>query len=228
MKAHPIFARFYDRLARSMWPIEVEHRTELVSGLEGRVLEVGAGTGLNFQLYPSGVEVVAAEPEPNMLRRALDRAGDTPARVRLVRAAAEALPFPEGSFDAAVVSLVLCSVRDASAAASELRRVLRPGGELRVFEHVRSVNPRHARWQDRLTPIWRRFSAGCHPNRDTAATLRSAGFSLDVRRIPIGPPSPARPHILGVARQRGVRGGSSQAEERSSDETSERTPRDEG
>ncbi|MGH2710841.1 MAG: class I SAM-dependent methyltransferase [Actinomycetota bacterium] len=202
MRAHPIFARFYDRLARSMWPVEVEHRTELVSGLEGRVLEVGAGTGLNFQLYPAGVEVVAVEPEPNMANRAVGRLGEATGHVRLLRAVAEALPFPDRSFDAAVVSLVLCSVRDPRVAVSEIRRVLRPDGELRIFEHVRSQNPRHARWQDWLTPIWRSFSAGCHPNRDTAATLRSAGFDVDVRRIPIGPVTPARPHILGAATPR--------------------------
>lgn len=202
MKAHPIFARFYDRLARAMWPKEVEHRTELMAGLRGRVLEVGAGTGLNFQLYPEGVEVVAVEPEPNMARRAVRRAAEAPVRVRPLRAAAESLPFRDGSFDAAVLSLVFCSVLDARAAASELRRVLRAGGEVRIYEHVRSENPRHARWQDRITPIWRRINAGCRPNRDTAARLRAAGFEVDVRRVPIGPPSPARPHILGVARPR--------------------------
>lgn len=202
MKAHPIFARFYDRLARSTWPLEVEHRTELFSGLHGRALEVGAGTGLNFQLYPEGVEVVALEPEPNMLRRARERRGEGPSRVRLVRGAAESLPFGDGSFDAAVVCLVLCSVARPSTAISELRRVLRPGGELRVFEHVRSEDPRHARWQDWLTPLWGRLSAGCHPNRDTGASLRAAGFDVEVRRVPIGPPTPARPHVLGVARPR--------------------------
>ena len=202
MKAHPIFARFYDRISRSVWPIEVEYRTEMVAGLRGRVLEVGAGTGLNFQLYPKGVEIVALEPEPNMIRRARERLGEGPGPVRLVRGAAESLPFPDGSFDAAVVSLVLCSVARPAVAISELRRVLRPDGELRVFEHVRSENPRHARWQDWLTPLWRPLSAGCHPNRDTGASLRAAGFDVEVRRVPIGPPTPARPHIVGVARPR--------------------------
>jgi ubiquinone/menaquinone biosynthesis C-methylase UbiE len=202
MKAHPIFARFYDRISRSMWPIEVDHRTELVAGLQGRVLEVGAGTGINFQLYPEGVEVIGLEPEPNMMERARVSAAEAPARVRLLRAAAEAIPFEDAAFDAVVISLVFCTVRKPSVAASELRRVLRPEGQLRIFEHVRSENPRHARWQDWLTPIWRPFSGGCHPNRDTAATLRSSGFDVDVRRIPIGPPTPARPHILGVARPR--------------------------
>ena len=202
MKTHPIFAWFYDRLSRSVWPIEVEYRTELVAGLRGRVLEVGAGTGLNFQLYPEGVDVVALEPEPNMIRRARERLRERPSRVHLVRGPAEALPFPDASFDAAVVSLVLCSVARPDLAISELRRILRPGGELRVFEHVRSEDPRHARWQDWLTPIWRPLSAGCHPNRDTPASLRAAGFDVDARRVPIGPPTPARPHIVGVARLR--------------------------
>jgi ubiquinone/menaquinone biosynthesis C-methylase UbiE len=202
VKEHPLFARFYDRLSRSMWEVEAPHRTELVSDLSGRVLEVGAGTGLNFQLYGQGVEVVAIEPEPNMRRRALEKAADASAPVRLLGGAGEALPFQDGSFDAAVVSLVLCSVRQPAAAAAELRRVLKPGGELRIFEHVRSTDRGHARWQDWLTPVWGFFSAGCHPNRDTAATLREAGFEVEVRRIPIGPPTPARPHILGVARPR--------------------------
>ncbi len=202
MKAHPIFARFYDRLSRSTWSLEVGHRTELVAGLTGRVLEVGAGTGLNFQLYPKAVEVIALEPEPNMARRARERLGDGPSPVRLVRGAAEALPFPDGTFDAAVASLVLCSVARPDLAIPELRRVLRPDGELRIFEHVRSEDPRHARWQDWLTPLWRPLSAGCHPNRDTSAALRAAGFALDVHRVPIGPPTPARPHIVGVARPR--------------------------
>lgn len=202
VKAHPIFARFYDRLSRSAWPIEVEHRTELVSGLRGRVLEIGAGTGLNFQLYPKEAGVVALEPEPNMIRKARERTGEAGSPVRLVRGSAEVLPFTDASFDAVVTSLVLCSVARPDVAISELRRVLRPEGELRIFEHVRSENPRHARWQDWLTPLWRPMSAGCHPNRDTGAALRAAGFELEVRRVPVGPPTPARPHIVGVARLR--------------------------
>lgn len=202
MKAHPIFARFYDRLARAMWPKEVEHRAELMAGLSGRVLEVGAGTGLNFELYGEGVTVVAMEPEPNMARRAVVRAAAAPIPVRVLRGAAEALPFADATFDAAILSLVFCSVLDARTSASELRRVLRGNGEVRIYEHVRSENPRHARWQDWATPVWRRINAGCRPNRDTARRLRDAGFDVDVRRVPVGPPSPARPHILGVARPR--------------------------
>ncbi len=202
MKDHPIFARCYDRLSRKMLPIELEHRTELVAGLTGRALEVGAGTGLNFDLYPQGVSIVALEPEPTMAAKAHQAARLAPNPVRLLRGAAESLPFADASFDAVVVSLVLCSVQDPNRAAREIRRVLRPHGELRIYEHVRSRNPRHARWQDLLAPLWGFFSGGCHPNRDTGRTLGAAGFELEVRRIPIGPPTPARPHILGVGRLR--------------------------
>ncbi len=202
MKEHPLFARFYDWISQKMSPVEEPHRREMLEGLGGRVLEVGAGPGVNFPLYGPGARVVAMEPEPNMIRRAAGRAAEAPAPVTLVRAAAERLPFREGAFDAAVLSLVMCSVADPPGVANEVGRVLRPGGEVRIYEHVRSESRRHARWQDRITPVWRRFSAGCHPNRDTAATLQAEGFEVDVRRIPIGPPTPARPHILGAARRR--------------------------
>jgi ubiquinone/menaquinone biosynthesis C-methylase UbiE len=99
-----------------------------------------------------------------------------------------------------VACYVLCSVEDPTRAISELRRVLRPGGQVRVYEHVRSSDPRWARVQDAITPVWRRFGCNCHPNRDTAALLQVAGFDVDIRRFSFGPPAPVRPHILGVAR----------------------------
>ena len=202
MKEHPVFARFYEWTAPKMAPVEEPLRREMLGGLRGRVLEVGAGTGLNFALYGEGAEVIAAEPEPNMARRAMPRAADAPVPVTMVRSVAESLPFADGSFDAVVLSLVMCSVADPRAAAAEARRVVRPGGEVRIFEHVRSQNPRHARWQRWMTVPWRRVSGGCHLDRDTAATIENAGFDVRVRRVPVGPPSPARPHIVGVARPR--------------------------
>lgn len=201
MKEHPLFARFYDWISRKAAPVEEPHRREMLEGLAGRVLEVGAGPGVNFTLYQQGVSVVAMEPEPNMVRRAVPRAADARVPLRLVRGRAEALPFRDGAFDAVVLSLVMCSVRDPRRVAAEVHRVVRARGEVRIFEHVRSANPRHARWQRRLTPVWRRFSAGCHLHRDTARTIEAAGFEVDVRRLPVGPPNPARPHILGVARR---------------------------
>jgi ubiquinone/menaquinone biosynthesis C-methylase UbiE len=202
VKEHPVFARFWDRIVRLAGKPELENRQELLQGASGRVLELGVGTGLNFRLYGSQVEVFGIEPEPNMLRQALDRATRAPVRVRLLRASAEELPFRAGAFDTVIASLVFCTIPDAAKAAGEVRRVLAPGGQLLIYEHVRSPRPRGARWQDRFTPVWRFCGGGCNPNRDTVATLRDAGFEVGVRSFNLGPPSPARPHVLGTARPR--------------------------
>jgi ubiquinone/menaquinone biosynthesis C-methylase UbiE len=200
VKAHPVFARVWDTLVRMGGEPERRHRDELVRGLHGLVLEVGAGTGLNLSRYAARVRVVALEPEPTMARKAAARAREARSPAVVLRGVAEALPFPDGTFEAVVACYVLCSVEDPTRAISELRRVLRPGGQIRVYEHVRSVHPRWARVQDAVTPVWRRFGCNCHPNRDTAALLRAGGFHVDVRRLSFGPPAPVRPHILGVAR----------------------------
>jgi ubiquinone/menaquinone biosynthesis C-methylase UbiE len=202
MKAHPIFARIWDPLVRLGGRPEQEHRAELVRGLGGRVLELGAGTGLNFERYRREVEVVAVEPESTMAARAAGRGRRAAASVRVLRGVAEDLPFPDAAFDAVVVCYVLCSVSDQRRAIEEIRRVLRPGGEVRVYEHVRSSDPWWARVQDAVTPAWRRLGCNCHPNRDTAAALESAGFRVEVRAFSFGPPAPVRPHLLGVARLR--------------------------
>jgi ubiquinone/menaquinone biosynthesis C-methylase UbiE len=200
VKAHPVFARVWDTLVRMGGEPERRHRDELVRGLHGLVLEVGAGTGLNLSRYAARVRVVALEPEPTMARKAAARAREARSPAVVLRGVAEALPFPDGTFEAVVACYVLCSVEYPTRAISELRRVLRPGGQIRVYEHVRSVHPRWARVQDAVTPVWRRFGCNCHPNRDTAALLRAGGFHVDVRRFSFGPPAPVRPHILGVAR----------------------------
>ena len=202
MREHPVFARFYEWISPKLDEAgERDHRIEVVSGARGRVLEVGSGNGLNFEHYRDTNLVVALEPEPTMLRIAARRAREAPVPVRFVRGVGERLPFADGSFDTLVVSLVLCSVRDPRRAVAELARVLRPGGELRYLEHVRSASPVGALVQDAMTPVWSLFSGGCHPNRDTTATLRGAGFHVEGRRFPFGPPTPARPHVLGVARK---------------------------
>jgi ubiquinone/menaquinone biosynthesis C-methylase UbiE len=200
VKTHPIFARAWDTIVRLGGRREQEHRDELVRGLTGRVLEVGAGTGLNLERYGRGVEVVAVEPEPTMAARAAVRARGATASARVIRGVAEDLPFPDDTFDAVVACYVLCSVSDQARAIEEIRRVLRPGGELRVYEHVRSEHPAWAAVQDVVTPVWRRFGCNCHPNRDTVAALHAAGFDLDVRSFGLGLPTPVRPHVLGVAR----------------------------
>lgn len=153
-------------------------RQWLARGAKGRVLEIGAGTGRNLPLYPAEVTVVAVEPAAPSLARARRRAPHIP----LVRASVEALPFREGAFDTAVSGLVFCSVPDPAKGLGEVRRVLKPGGLLRMLEHVRSESARGARWQDFIQPAWTKIAGGCHPNRDTEATLRAAGFEPLERR----------------------------------------------
>ena len=202
MRAHPIFARAWDHVVRLGGRTEMENREELVHGLRGTVLEVGAGTGLNLALYEPGVRVVAVEPEPTMARRAARRAHRAGASASVLRGVAEDLPFRDHAFDAVVACYVLCSVAEPARAMAELRRVLRAGGEVRVYEHVRSTRPRAALVQDVITPLWHRCGCNCHPNRDTLAALRAAGFEVEVRPASYGPPTPVRPHVLGVARPR--------------------------
>jgi ubiquinone/menaquinone biosynthesis C-methylase UbiE len=200
VKSHPVFARAWDTIVRLNGRREQWNRDELVDGVRGRVLEIGAGTGLNLRRYAPGVEVLALEPEPTMVRKARDRGRTAVARVRVVRGVAEALPFADGTFDTVVACYVLCSVADQAKAIGEIRRVVRPGGEVRVYEHVRSPHPGWALVQDLVTPAWHRVGCNCHPNRDTVSALRAGGFEVEVRRFSFGPPAPVRPHVLGVAR----------------------------
>jgi ubiquinone/menaquinone biosynthesis C-methylase UbiE len=204
---HPLFARFFDRFAaKDEERGQAELRRELLAGLSGRVIEVGAGNGLNFPHYPATVEeVVAVEPEAYLRARAAEAATAAPAPIRVVDGLAARLPVGDASFDAAVVSGVLCSVPDEGAALAELRRVLRPGGELRFYEHVRGRNRVHARMQDAAALVWPRLMGGCHPNRDTLAAIERSGFRVERCRGFRFPPSarlsPVAPRILGVARR---------------------------
>lgn len=204
--AHPVFARLYPLLAAgSERAGEVPQRERLLAGLAGRVVEIGVGPGQHFSRYPPAVSaVVAVEPEPYLRRLAARQAAVAPVPVEIVAARAERLPLASASADAAVASLVLCSVEDQSAALAELRRVLRPGGELRCFEHVRATTPRMAAFQDVLDPLWRRLAGGCHPGRDTLGALVAAGFEIvEVERfdVPFGKVAvPVSPHIVCRAR----------------------------
>jgi ubiquinone/menaquinone biosynthesis C-methylase UbiE len=205
---HPRFARSFERVSGEMETRGVaEHRERLLAGLSGRVLEVGAGNGLNFRHYPKTVtEVVAVEPEPYLLDRARENAARAPVVVTVVDGVAEALPVESGTFDAAVASHVLCSVGDQQLALAELRRALRVGGELRFYEHVRSQHPRAAFGQRLLDRVWPRLAGGCHLCRDTVAAIVEAGFALEgVERFSFRPfpiPLPTAPHVLGTARLR--------------------------
>jgi ubiquinone/menaquinone biosynthesis C-methylase UbiE len=201
-----MFARLYPRISRSGEENGArEHRRMLLAGLEGRVIEVGAGHGLNFAHYPPTVtQVVAVEPEPHLRRLAGEAAGRAPVQVEVQDGTAEALPAGDGEFDAAVASLVLCSVPNQQVALRELARVLRPGGELRFYEHVVSNRPATARVQRALdATIYPPLAGGCHCARDTGAAIRQAGFEVQSEeRIRFKPRiGPAIPHILGVARR---------------------------
>ena len=202
---NPLFARLYARVSERESAEQIGHRRDTLAGLRGRVIEIGAGNGRNFGFYPPEVsEVVAVEPEPYLRELAEQAAAASPRTIRVHDAVAGALPFDDASFDAAVACLVLCTVPDQPAALAELRRVLRPQGELRFLEHVRAERqPLRAvqTFGDRST-LWPRIAGGCHAARDTLRAIEDAGFSVgDVRRFDFspGPPLPAVPHILGRA-----------------------------
>jgi SAM-dependent methyltransferase len=202
---HPVFARLFDRLSGVMEKEVGVHRDELVAGLTGRVVEVGAGNGMNFRHYPDTVtEVLAFEPEAYLREKALAAARDAPVPVTVEDALAYPLPLEDDAVDAAVASLVLCTVPDPAAALAELRRVVRPGGELRFLEHVRSGRPGKARVQRALddSGLWPKLGGGCHCSRDTVTEIRAAGFAVGpVRRLTVGPGfMHTNPHVLGSAR----------------------------
>jgi ubiquinone/menaquinone biosynthesis C-methylase UbiE len=205
--SHPVFARVYERLSVVMDRAGgAEHRRDLVAGLAGRVIEIGAGNGRTFAHYPPQVtEVVAVEPEPRLRAAARAAAAVAPVPVRVVDGVAETLPAGDGECDAAVTALVLCTVPDQATALAEIARVLRPGGQLRFFEHVAADTPGAMRRSQRLADatLWPRLFGGCRTGRDTVAAITAAGFAVEglqhFRFPATGPSSPAAPHVQGVA-----------------------------
>jgi ubiquinone/menaquinone biosynthesis C-methylase UbiE len=176
-----VFAAIYDRSLSGAEKAGLrDRRVQLLAAANGRVLEIAAGTGLNLPHYPSSLEeLVLSEPEEPMAKRLARRLADSGRSGRVVRAPADALPFADDYFDTVVSTLVLCTVPDQEKALAEIGRVLRPGGQLLFLEHVRSDSPSLARWQDRVTGIWKRIGHGCHPNRATAAAIARSGLELD-------------------------------------------------
>jgi SAM-dependent methyltransferase len=201
---HPRFAKIYAGVsAEAERRGGTEHRRRLLAGLTGRVVEIGAGHGLNFPHYPPEVtDVLAVEPDDTLRALAERAAADAPVQVQVVAGHADALPAADATIDNAVTSLVLCTVPDARRALGEIRRVLVPGGQLRYYEHVRSDGVKGV-LEDAVRPLWNRIAGGCSPNRRTSDTIRAAGFVLEHEdRFTWRPArlSPASDHVIGRAR----------------------------
>ncbi len=175
-----MFAAVYDRaMAAPEKATLAGHRTALLDRVKGAVLELGGGTGANLPYYPRDIEeLVISEPEEPMARRLERNLESRSLPATVVRAPAEQLPFDDERFDHVVSTLVLCTVDDPGRALAEAHRVLRPGGQLVFLEHVRSQDPKLARWQDRLHGPWVRVGHGCHCNRATLENIEDAGFSV--------------------------------------------------
>jgi ubiquinone/menaquinone biosynthesis C-methylase UbiE len=200
---NPFFARLY---AHILEPLAARdgNRRRLLAGVRGRVVEIGCGAGVNFALYPPTVtEVIAVEPEPYLRERAQHAAASAPVTVRVVSGQADRLPVEDESIDAVVSSLVLCSVPEQATPLSEMRRVLRPGGELRFYEHVAARNRLGLAVQRAAdATFWPRAFGNCHTTRDTQAAIEDAGFAIDQsRRLRFPQVEPPLPHIIGIARR---------------------------
>ncbi|MGY3318843.1 class I SAM-dependent methyltransferase [Arthrobacter sp. TE12232] len=180
-----------------------EHRRRLVEAAYGVVVEIGAGYGATFPFYPSAVTgVLALEPDPTLRGLARAAASKAPVPVTVQDGVAEALPAADASVDVVVSSLVLCSVADQATALAEVVRVLRPGGVLLFYEHVRSAHRVLGAAEDLITPLWSRVAGGCHPNRDTAAAIAVAGLTVEgLERFGFSalPGNPRLAHVLGAA-----------------------------
>jgi SAM-dependent methyltransferase len=200
---HPVFARVWSHISGRVG--SHRQRTELLAGLRGRVLEVGAGDGRNFSHYPQEVsEVLALEPEPYLRGLAAEAAGAAQVSVTVLDGTAEDVPHEDGAFDSIVSSLVLCSVLDQEVALTEMHRVLAPGGELRFFEHVVAEKSLGRAVQSGLdgSGVWPQLGAGCHLARDTLGAIAVAGFSVErIRRFTSGPGPLGVPFVLGSARR---------------------------
>ena len=166
-------------------------REQLVAGARGRVLEIGIGSGLNLPFYPRDIELLLGlDPSRELLQIAKRHSVWVHFPVELSEGRAEDIPLGDAAVDHVVMSWTLCSVVDPLRALAEVRRVLRPGGSLLFVEHGRAPEPRVARWQDRLTPVWRRFAGGCHLNRPVDQLIERAGLGLvelDTGRLIKGP-----------------------------------------
>jgi ubiquinone/menaquinone biosynthesis C-methylase UbiE len=197
-----LFAMTYDRQMAAAEKAGLRQmRARLVAGAQGRVLEIGGGTGASLPGYSRQVEsLTITEPEPGMVKRLQRSAREQALEARILRAPAEDLPFEDDSFDVAVSALVLCGVDDQPRAVRELRRVLRPGGTLLFLEHLRADDPAIARLQDRLNWL-NRIVVCCDCNRPTLRTIEQAGFTVTRLERTALPKAPkfVRPAVAGAA-----------------------------
>ncbi len=196
------FAALYDRGLKATEENGLrDMRRQVLAGASGRTVDLGAGTGVNLDLYPETVsELVMVEPDPHMIKQLRAKAAGR-GGVELLEASAQELPFADDSFDTAVFTLVLCTVPDPELALHEAARVLKPGGKLLFIEHVRADEAGLARWQDRLEKPWRFLADGCHCNRDTVAMIESSPLKLErveSGELPKTPPI-VRPLVSGSA-----------------------------
>ncbi len=202
---HPLFARIWTVMSAHESRAMRELRRENLAGLSGRVLEVGAGTGTNFAFYPETVSaVIALEPETRLAPLAIDAAAAAPVPVTVLESTIETMPDTE-PFDAVVCSLVLCSVEDPDGVLRQLHSVLKPGGELRYFEHIATGGWRGGLQRVADATIWPRIAGNCHTHRDTEHAIAGAGFAIDTARreatFPAWVPLPVQEVALGRARK---------------------------
>ena len=199
-----MFAALYDSFNRGSEAAGMrDERRQLLAGTEGVTIEIGAGTGLNLEHYPeAATRLVLAEPDPYMRRRLGRRVEKLGRAAEVIDAPAERLPFPDATFDAAVVTLVLCSVPSQETALAEIARVLKPNGRLLFLEHVRSGDPKVAKLQDRIRPLYNRL-VDCSPNRDTLAAIEASALTVESVKHCEVPKAPKfeRPMIVGTARR---------------------------
>ncbi|MDV2581480.1 class I SAM-dependent methyltransferase [Alkalibacillus haloalkaliphilus] len=171
--------KFYDLI---MAPIENKRfkriRSDMLVHAAGHVLEIGSGTGVNFPLYKDATTVTAVEPDETMKERSMEKVINSKVPIEVRLAYAENLPFVEDQFDCLVVTLALCTIQDVNQALSEMRRVVKPGGQVMLFEHVRLNHSIVGKVQDVLTPFWKKVAGGCHLNREPLTLIKEAGFEV--------------------------------------------------
>ena len=196
-----VFAATYDRLIRPAEPKLAQYRERTAGQATGKVLELGGGTGANLSFYGPDVKLTVAEPNADMARRLRRKAAEMGLDVQIVPSGGEKVPFPDGSFDNVVSTLVMCSVDDLPTTLQEARRVIKPGGAFYFFEHVLASGGMRRRLQNWLNPPWKVLNGHCNINRDIGSAIREAGFDrveLEAFDLPVGPPV-VHPTIVGSA-----------------------------